>query len=115
MVVMNRLAFHPQPGEINSLRLLPPTIQQATHWVTADSVDRHCPMCEAGFPREQHHRANIVRQKQVRFPRSKKQRIQKKWRRNLSNYKFEVIGVVLRHDLYASDFARISLKVEYET
>ena len=53
-----------------------------------------CPACDAGYPVTKVMVVPVVQFIQVRFPRSKKKRIQKKWAKRRENWKFEDINAL---------------------
>lgn len=47
-----------------------------------------CPMCKGGSEVHKKTTVTMLQYKQVKFPRSKKKRIQKKWRKNKANWAY---------------------------
>jgi len=51
-----------------------------------------CFLCDAGHPAVKVTQVPVVQFEQVRFPRSKKKRIQKKWAKRQENWQFKDVS-----------------------
>lgn len=74
------------------------------------SIERRllaCSLCEQGVPMNEVINTLVVKQTQVRFPRSKKSRIQKKWRKNPANFVSEPVIVPMGRSRLEAIYGKI--------
>lgn len=90
---MERLRF--ASGDTVTMRILPPAKPRPMHFFKPIK-EKSCFVCDEGHEAELVRRIPLLLHVQVRFPRSKKVRIRKKWSKQPKNFK-DVLSTV---DLY---------------
>ncbi len=69
----------------------------------------NCPACDAGIPAYKRITVPVVQFEQFRFPRSKKRRIQKKWAKCQSNWRFkDVVYLAVDIETVSNGFQKAS-------